>query len=130
MTAGDAPAVRRLLQKPGAQLGLDNPSCERGRTPLQTAVYQGNAEIMAALLEAGAVTEARDVDGSTALIMAALWGRISIMAPLLAAGAALEAETEDGWWALHYAASNGHAFDINPPATLVCRRRFCRVRRT
>ena len=33
VTAGDAPAVRRLLQKPGARLGLDNPSCEDGWTP-------------------------------------------------------------------------------------------------
>ena len=31
VTAGDAQAVRRLLQKPGAWLGLDNPSCMDGR---------------------------------------------------------------------------------------------------
>ena len=93
VTAGDAPAVRRLLQKPGARLGLDNPSCERGRTPLQTAVAQNNLEIFAALLEAGAATEARGINGWTALILAATWGRASMVAPLLAAGAALEART-------------------------------------
>ena len=51
VTAGDALAVRRLLQTPGARLWLDNPSCEDGRTPLQTAVALGNWEIFAALLD-------------------------------------------------------------------------------
>ena len=32
--AGDFLAVRRLLQKPDARLGLDYPSCELGRTPV------------------------------------------------------------------------------------------------
>ena len=77
VTAGDAPAVRRLLQKPDARLGLDNPSCEQGRTPLLAAVVEGNAEIFAALLEAGAATKARNTVGRTALITAAEWGRFN-----------------------------------------------------
>ena len=108
VTVGDAPAVRRLLQKPDARLGLDNPSCGYGKTPLLKAVVQDNAEIMAALLEAGAVIEARDTYGSTALIMCAAWGRVSMLTALLAAGAALEAELKNGWRALHHAAARGH----------------------
>ena len=80
VTAGDAPAVRRLLQKPGTRLGLDNPSCQRGRTPLQTAVAQNDSGIFAALLEAGAATEAHDTGGRTALMIAAMVGRASMVA--------------------------------------------------
>ena len=109
VTAGDALAVRRLLQKPDARLGLDNPSCERGRTPLLAAVAQNNPDIFAALLEAGAATEARGIEGGTALITAAWLGRTSMVAALRAAGAAMEAGTEDGRRALHIATWNGHA---------------------
>ena len=112
VTAGDAPAVRRLLQKPDGRLGLDMLSCEHGRTPLQTAVAHYNPEIFAALLEAGAATETRDIFGWTALIVAAERGRASMVEALLAAGAALEAEDKDGRRALHCAAYTGHTSTV------------------
>ena len=108
VTAGDAPAVRRLLSKPDARLGLDNPSCEYGRTPLLAAVVQNNPDIFAALLEAGAATEPRNTDGF-ALNSAASLGRTSMVEALLAAGAAVEAEDKYGGRPLHLAAVNGHA---------------------
>ena len=113
VTAGDAPAVVRLLQKPGARLGLDNPSCELGLTPLQMAVLQNFPEIFAALLEAGAATEARDtVVGWTTLLVAALWGRTLMVMALLAAGAAVEAEDKNGCRPLHFASAYGHASTV------------------
>ena len=113
VTAGDAPAVRRLLQKPDGRLGLDNPSCEYGRTPLLEAVSPDSPDIFEALLEAGAATEARDSYGRTALILAAAWGRASMVQALVAAGAALEAEgTYDGRRPLHIAAKYGRTSNV------------------
>ena len=103
VTAGDAPAVRRLLQKPDARLGLDHPSCEHGRTPLMMAVAQNNPEIFGALLEAGAALEACEIYGMTALIMAAAGGRNAMVPAQNAMAAAQEAEDSRGWRALHRA---------------------------
>ena len=109
VTAGDAPAVRRLLQKPEGRLGLDSLTCEHGRTPLQTALSIDNPEILTALLEANAALEVRSRSGLTALLLAAEWGRASMLVALLAAGAALEAKDKTGRRALHRAAAHGHA---------------------
>ena len=108
VTAGDALAVRRLLQKPDGRPGLDNLSCEdKSSTPLQTALAQGSVDIVAALLEAGAALEALDTNGATALVIATKLGHSPIVEALLAAGAALEAEDKGGMRALHYAAQHG-----------------------
>jgi ankyrin repeat protein len=64
---------------------------------------------VAALLAAGAQTEAKTSQGFTALMAAAYGGHDEAVAALLAGGAQTEAKNSQGDTALMLAAGNGHA---------------------
>jgi ankyrin repeat protein len=65
-------------------------------TPLHAAIYANDAEVIKALLEAGADPHARDGEGNTPLIAAALRGKADAVALLLAAGGIDDARLADG----------------------------------
>jgi uncharacterized protein len=86
-------AIARALLAAGAPV-----DGERGEqeTPLITAASYGDAEVAAALIEAGADLEARAADdsggvpGGTALLHAAVFGMTDVVDVLVAAGAQIE----------------------------------------
>ncbi len=83
------------------------PASRAGMTALMVACFEGSEACVAALLDAGARTDARAADGRTALIFAAGWGGAACVQRLLAAGAATDARAADGMTALMFAAARG-----------------------
>ncbi len=81
---GDAPALQRHLQVPGAR---DSRHPEFDITPLTWAVLTGQADLAADLLAQGADPNARNQDGGTALHAAAFLGRADLADLLLKHGA-------------------------------------------
>jgi len=67
----------------------------------------GEAEVVAALLEAGAEIDRAKRDGGTALHVGAAKGHLAVVATLLARGASLHGEMTSGATALHLAAARG-----------------------
>ena len=62
-----------------------------GTTALHTATYKGHTSVVAALIAAGAMVQARCHDGVAALLMAAKSGRDELVRMLLAAKAEVDA---------------------------------------
>ena len=85
--------------------------CVDGRrwTALHHASRQGSAPVVAALLEMGAVVDAQNEEGDTALILASHNGHEGAVRLLLARGARQELQEEHGYAAMHCAAMSGHA---------------------
>ncbi|MBX3404786.1 MAG: ankyrin repeat domain-containing protein [Phycisphaeraceae bacterium] len=83
------------------------PASRAGMTALMVACFEGSEGCVAALLDAGARTDARAADGRTALIFAAGWGGAGCVERLLAKGAAPDARAADGMTALMFAAARG-----------------------
>lgn len=81
-----------------------------GRTPIFGPCHTGCAEVLRALIEAGADVDHADADGWQPLHLAANSGRLEALELLLAAGASL-AKAGDGSVTspVYLAASNGHA---------------------
>ena len=77
------------------------------RPLLVLAAEAGEAEVVDALLAAGASPGAAAADGDTALIAAARWGHRAVVARLLAAGADTEARNAEKMTALMAAAGRG-----------------------
>ena len=102
----DVAAVKALI-KDGADVnGRDG----AGWTPLQRAAEEGNAEVVKALLEAGADSEARrGTHDWTALHYAAEEGHGEAVRALIKGGADVNGRDEHGATALHYAALFGKA---------------------
>ncbi len=101
---GDVDAVRGLLAR---DADLDAAHGD-GFTALHWAVQQGDGEIVALLLDAGADVEARTRLGShTPLHVASRSARTAALRALLAAGADARAVTTTGATALHFAAAAG-----------------------
>jgi ankyrin repeat protein len=105
--AGDERRVRELLAA-GAPL-----RCVDGRrwTALHHASFMGSAQVVAALLEAdatGAMIDAQNSTGSTALTWASEKGHEDAVRLLLARGARQELQTDNGDTALHLAAYKGN----------------------
>jgi len=82
--AGDLGQVQASLSE---QPDLAAPDAASGLTPLDLAAQAGDADIIAALLEAGAAVEGRDQQGGTPLHSAAFMGNVGIVDLLLAHGA-------------------------------------------
>ena len=97
-TAGDADRVRALIHQ-GASPNIRD---MMGLTPLIHASMNDNPEVVGALLEGGAETEARDVFNSTAL-MYSVGGDGTVTRTLIAGGADIEAADGNGNTALHHA---------------------------
>ena len=80
-----------------------------GRTALHGAAMAGHADIVAALLDAGADPALRDDDGLDAWLLAARTGRQPVMEALLAAGSDLQGVDGEGRDALMLAVAAGQA---------------------
>lgn len=90
-----------------------------GMTPLICAAYEGNAQTVAALIEAKARVDARADDGRNALMYAAGWGDEACVRAILAARKGAELHRlvnmvvpDGGWTALMFAAASGNAGSI------------------
>ncbi len=117
-SGGSVDAVRAALSAgadANAPMPMGDPS-RGGMTPLMLACFEGGPEVVKALLEAKARTEARSPDGRTALIYAAGWGNAAKVQMLLEAGATVDARASDGMTALMFAAARG---DVECVAALV-----------
>ncbi|EXJ88377.1 hypothetical protein A1O1_05307 [Capronia coronata CBS 617.96] len=97
--------VNLLLRHGRPQLDVRGP---KGFTALHKAVEQGNEEIVAVLLQAGALVATRDSQGMTALHHAALRGNLSLARLLVLAGAFVHVTDKEGLCPLDYAATGGY----------------------
>jgi ankyrin repeat protein len=75
---------------------------------LLIAAGNGDAEKVSTAIRGGAILEAVDTKGWTALLCAAYKGRATVIPILLTAGANIGAVDKNGWTALMLAAYNGH----------------------
>jgi ankyrin repeat protein len=91
--AGRSVVLTTQLLRIGAQ--VDQTNCA-GETPLIVAVRLGQADVVHALLVAGASTQVRDNDGLTALHHAAGSGASELLAALIESGADVDARRRDG----------------------------------
>ena len=76
--------------------------------PIHNAARNGNVTDVRALLNSGANINARDNDGSNALIWAARFGHLATVRELLDRGANINARSNSGWTALICAIYYGH----------------------
>ena len=111
---GDIETVRRLIAA-----GTDvNARDERGWTAIAYAVYdadakRGYAEVVQALIDAGADLEAAIGYGVRPLMLAAGYGEAEVVATLLNAGADVLAKNEGGFTALMMAKQKFYVDVIN-----------------
>jgi ankyrin repeat protein len=77
-----------------------------GRTALMFAAGFGSAEVVEALLDAGADVNAREERGQTALMFAAMFGSAEVVEALLDAGADVTVISEDGMTVWDFAEHN------------------------
>jgi ankyrin repeat protein len=90
-------------------LGASVDKLEHSKTALHLAASKGHAEIVAALLNAGAYIDAVDAQKKTALHLASSEGHTEIVAALINADANIDAFDAQKKTALHLASSQGHA---------------------
>ena len=102
--ANDAVKVRELV---GEQ--SPNQVDDEGRTGLQIAATNGNLQIAAILIKAGASLDQKDKLGNTALHLAADRNQVEMAQLLIDVGAALDADNRNGMTPLMLAASRGNA---------------------
>jgi ankyrin repeat protein len=103
-TANDVNRVRALLT--GGN-NANQTEDDTQRTGLHNAAINGNLQIVAILIKAGARVDPRDIVGNTPLIYAADRDRIEVAKLLLDVGAQIDAENKNGMTALMIAAKNG-----------------------
>ena len=112
--AGDLAMVRLLLGS-GADV---NASDERGWTALAKAAYNaelkhGSADVVQALIDAGANTEAAIGYGVRPLMLAAGYGETAVVEALLQAGADVLAKNDGGYTALMMVKQKNYVDVIN-----------------
>jgi uncharacterized protein len=102
--ANDAMKVRQLVgdHSPNQVDG-------EGRTGLQIAATNGNLQIAAILIKAGAGLDVKDKLGNTALHLAVDRNQVEMAQLLIDVGAALDADNRHGMTPLMIAASRGNA---------------------
>ena len=105
--AGNVPRVLASLQEWG--FSVNDPIDDEERTPLLTASYNGPAELVTALLTAGAEVNLPANNGATPLLIASQNGHIEIVAALLDAGANVNLPENNGATPLIIASEKGHA---------------------
>jgi ankyrin repeat protein len=107
-------AVRRQPLEEVANLLDHQPALVHARggvyrwTPLMSAAYEGRPDMLSLLLDRGAVADAVDRDGHTALHEAAMHGREDAVSLLLRRGADATIKSGTGVTALMRAAMSGH----------------------
>ena len=99
---GDAERVRQLLAQ-GLTPDAEEP--KNGHRALHQAAEAGQLEVIEIVLDAGAAVDARDGDGTTALMRAAVTASVPAGRRLLEAGAAVNARSPEGETALTQVAS-------------------------
>ena len=110
---GDLPTVRALLKQDAARYAN---SREKGEsTPLHWTALYDRVDMVAPLVEAGAMLDASSINGPTALHWAVRRKRPLLAAALLDAGASVESRTDKGYTPLHWAAMD----DATELATLL-----------
>jgi ankyrin repeat protein len=103
---GDLEMVRTLLQRSPQLISAKDPVF--GTLTLLGVAASGNhKDVVEFLLSKGAVIDARDGIGSTALASAAIQGNKDVVELLLASGADVNARANDGQTPLHNAAVEG-----------------------
>ncbi|RWI00412.1 ankyrin repeat domain-containing protein [Mesorhizobium sp.] len=112
----DALAASKRLVHHGANLEARDPAL--WRTPLIIAGYEGSAQMVTFLLEAGADVHAADDFGTTALCAAAETGSAALVELLIAHGSDLEHRNDLGWTPLISASANGNLEVIDALAKL------------
>ncbi len=100
----DADQVRQLLGKDHSP----NQEDENGRTGLHIAAMNGNLQIAAILIKAGANLNARDKLGNTALHYATDRNQVDMAQLLLDVGAEVDPQNRNGMTPLMLAASRGN----------------------
>jgi uncharacterized protein len=113
--ANDVAKVRALLSSGNS---VNQPEEDSQRTGLHNAAINGNLQIAAILIKAGARIDARDNIGSTPLIYAADHDRLEMAKLLIDVGAQVDAENKNGMTALMIAAKNG---EVEMARTLLAR---------
>jgi ankyrin repeat protein len=77
--------------------------------PLHSAAFRGDADVVSALVKAGANVDVRDSSGVAALHHAARMGHVEVIAALVAGGADVDIRiSREGTSPLHLAAASGH----------------------
>jgi ankyrin repeat protein len=99
--AGDAEGVKRLLDG-----GADVNAANDDWPPLLHAARNDHADVASLLLARGARANARDADGTTALILAARYNHHQVARALLSCGACPNAANASGSTALAFAAAS------------------------
>jgi ankyrin repeat protein len=90
---GDVATVQRQLAS-GTNPNVPSKSASLA-LPLVQAAANGHSGVVAALLQAGTLVDARDGRGQRALVVAAYYGRLDVCRQLLAAGAVADGTMED-----------------------------------
>ena len=104
-------ATAHGLREVVSRLSVDSSSDVSGNTPLHQAVYNGQGEIVRALLASSkAMLDATNDNGETPLVIACMTGNLMMASLLLDAGADPDKALLDGNTPLHYAASSGNRF--------------------
>eukprot|EP01047_Picozoa_sp_COSAG01_P097422 COSAG01_NODE_27757_length_677_cov_1.747405_1_plen_108_part_10 len=96
--AGNAAAVRRFIAQ-----GADPGYVDQGFPVLLSSAQFGHAEVIQALIEAGANVGRPDKDGVTPLYLASQDGHVAAMEVLLSAGASVDQPDKDGATPLYIA---------------------------
>ena len=78
-----------------------------GESPLMLAAHNGNPELVAMLIEAGADVNAKEVKGQDAIMWAAAAGNAEAVECLIEGGADIQHKTKQGFNALMFAARQG-----------------------
>jgi ankyrin repeat protein len=102
--ANDVAKVRALLSSGNS---VNETEADSQRTGLHTAAINGNLQIAAILIKAGARIDARDNLGNTPLIYAADHGHIEMAKLLIDVGAQVDADNKNGMTPLMVAAKDG-----------------------
>ncbi|KIV85881.1 hypothetical protein PV11_01533 [Exophiala sideris] len=105
VTQGRLSTIKALLKHGRQQLDIPGP---RGFTALHKAAEQGNEEMVATILEAGALVAAHDNHGMTALHLAARRGYLSVSRLLVSHGAIVHVRDKDDLCPLDHAATGGY----------------------
>lgn len=80
-----------------------------GITPLMRASLEGDAAIVAELIQTGAFIHAKNTDGNQALWLACVSENLEVCNLLIAAGIDIDHQNDNGATCLMYAASSGKA---------------------
>jgi len=102
--ANDAAKVREMVGE-----ASPNQVDDQGRTGLQIAATNGNLQIAAILIKAGANLDLKDKLGNTALHLASDRNQVEMAQLLIDVGASLDADNRNGMTPLMVAASRGNA---------------------